>query len=757
MQANSIILPSWLGNKAVFQQGVPFYIEGRAAPSATVTLEIVKDPTDGRRVSKLDAEYGVILSLEATTSAKGNFRFNVPAYKASSDTYTFIFKCFADTVTYNDIRCGDVWVFLGSGLPAVPMSNANAPAAPLKRAIMSNLRFFTPARTGLESGEEDIAYAPKEYLRDAEWIRVEDTSELADVSSTCFAFAYSLADQIQYPVGVVDLSADNSTILNWLSDDVIENQTALRDYIEELGLLTDEARYESLIAGDRKKRKTAKLETEVTQGRSFFDFDLSKSDELNKLHDEDTTAEAIKKMQELDFPSSSNSSMRSTAKAPTDTQSTTPTSSAMNLDFGMISEIRIKTDKKVEDSRFIKHKYRPSIFWRAKLYPVRQMSIRGLCYCPDTDESMFGRYDLLLMGLLETLASNFEPREVYEDELMPSMLFVAMHPKSVDYEHPYKVIEFNENLTAFTRRLAMPTGIIGLHDLLLPDKTKSFTLGTRLAVVALGIHFTPKMPASCPECSGVEKAGNKLILKFDNLGDGLRLAEGETELRGFAICGQDRIFYPAQARILHGVRVMVWRDDITDPVSVTYGFQPFPHEATFRNLNDLPVLPFRFDREPSYYAPDLFFNNCDKLEFVGMREPGGEFEKLKVYKTFKGNGVITEDTMNKTEGRSSLHIRYETENSLYGFEPNLDYASLFAPITIYGKRRILVDIFNPEQKRKRLRVEGFGEGEIKQQLTWQTIALDYKGEGDIVIDHLRFSIEDTDRNGEIYVDNIRFE
>ena len=50
IQVNPIILPSWIGNKAVFQQNVPFVIEGKAAPSATITLEISKDPTDGRKV-----------------------------------------------------------------------------------------------------------------------------------------------------------------------------------------------------------------------------------------------------------------------------------------------------------------------------------------------------------------------------------------------------------------------------------------------------------------------------------------------------------------------------------------------------------------------------------------------------------------------------------------------------------------------------------------------------------------------------------
>ena len=43
IQVNPIILPSWIGNKAVFQQNVPFVIEGKAAPSATITLEISKD------------------------------------------------------------------------------------------------------------------------------------------------------------------------------------------------------------------------------------------------------------------------------------------------------------------------------------------------------------------------------------------------------------------------------------------------------------------------------------------------------------------------------------------------------------------------------------------------------------------------------------------------------------------------------------------------------------------------------------------
>ena len=744
MDVNPIVLPSWLTEKSVFQQGVELVINGYAAPSATITLEIVKDPTDGRRVSKLDTEYGVILSLETTTSGKGRFEFKVPPYKASTDTYTFIFTCFSENVTIKDIRCGDVWVFLGSELLSVPICKANAPAAPMKRNVMSLIRFLTPQRNGLNDEMKDLPYEPKSYYKDVSWIKVTDTKELSLVSSSAFSFAYELAEQIHYPVGVVDLSCADSTILSWICKEATEHEVALHDLLESQGLLIDKNTYESLLDEDKERNQIAKLTTEIKENKEVMDFDLEKKERLQELKNEDNDGSA------LDFPNSG-----SGKKDDKKTSEPLSASAAMSLDFNLFG--KESSSKKKEEVRYIKPKFRVSTMYNAKLAPLSRLTIRGMCFAPNNEEWKFSRYDLLLMGLLETLVSVFEPKEVMEDDLMPSFFVVAMHPDAVDIDEPYSVLEFNENLTAFLRRLTMPTGIVSCHDLLLPDKTKSFTLGKRLSVVALGNHFTQKMPKSCPECIGAERAGNKLILSFDNLADGLRLAENETILRGFSVCGDDRVFYPAKAKILHGVRVMVWRDDIREPTSVTYGFNPFPHEATFKNLMDLPVLPFRFDRDPAFYSPDLFFASCDNLTFVGKKTRDDEFERLKVFRTFKGNGAIDIDTMNKTEGSSSLHIKYETENSLYGFEPVLSYSSIMGPIELPRRRRISIDVFNPEQSKKKLRIDGFkGEADIRQQLTWQTLILDYEGEGNIKLDELKIYIEDPSRNGEIYIDNIIF-
>ena len=750
MQINPIILPSWLNSKCVFQQGVEHKIEGIAAPSATVTLEIVKDPTDGRKVSKLDTDYGVILSREATTNSKGRFSFTIPPYKASSDAYTFTFKCLTDQTTLTDMRCGDVWVFLGSDFLSIPMKEANATKAPLKRKVMNYLRFFKPERSGLENGEEIYKYEEKTHYKNAEWIKVTDTAKLADISSSAFAFAYRLSDQISYPVGVVDLSYNDSTILNWIAPFAMDRVEALKDVVKSMGLYLDEDAYNNLLKIDEKKKKASELKEEYKETIESGDIDISMQDEIKRLEGQDP--DDIKPL-DIDFPTTEDSSLN-TAKGHKENISFT---SASQLDFGMIPEK--KDDDKLsraDERKFIKPKYRMSILYRTKLVPMKNLAVRGFCFSPDKGELLFDRYDLFLMGLLTTLAEVFEPKEVFDDTVMPSILFVTMHPNDVDFDNPYSVLEFNENFTAFTKMLSMPSGIVSMHDMLLPDKTISFILGMRLATIALGTHFSPKMSKSSPEPNDIEIAGNKRIIKFSNLNSGLNAQDATGEITGFAVAGEDRIFYPAHAKSLYGMCVMVWRDDIDEPQSITYGFTPFPHDAKLKNGEDLPILPFRFDRDPAYFAPDLSFTHCDSLEFVGKRTPESEFENLEIYRTFKGKGIISQDNIHKLTGSASLRIRYETDKSLYGFEPCLEYASLFSPIEIYGRSRIQLSIFNPDQKKKKLIVEDFGEAEIRQQLTWQTITLDYSEDGPIRLNSLRIYIEDKDRNGEIYIDAINF-
>ena len=73
------------------------------------------------------------------------------------------------------------------------------------------------------------------------------------------------------------------------------------------------------------------------------------------------------------------------------------------------------------------------------------------------------------------------------------------------------------------------------------------------------------------------------------------------ELKGFAICGEDRKFVWAKAEIV-GDTVVVSSADISCPVAVRYGWADFP-EVNLWNKEGLPASPFRTDSFPMITAP----------------------------------------------------------------------------------------------------------------------------------------------------------
>ena len=86
---------------------------------------------------------------------------------------------------------------------------------------------------------------------------------------------------------------------------------------------------------------------------------------------------------------------------------------------------------------------------------------------------------------------------------------------------------------------------------------------------------------------------NKIIISFSNTGSGL-LVKGGGELKYFSICGSDEKFVWAKAKIENN-KVVVWSDDISNPVAVRYAWADNPEGANLFNNEGLPASPFRTD------------------------------------------------------------------------------------------------------------------------------------------------------------------
>lgn len=117
----------------------------------------------------------------------------------------------------------------------------------------------------------------------------------------------------------------------------------------------------------------------------------------------------------------------------------------------------------------------------------------------------------------------------------------------------------------------------------------------RLALWALGTSYRHPGEYSGPLYSSAKVAQGKIRVEFTHASGGLKLSSGSA-LKGFAIAGEDRKFYWADAR-LEGSEVLVSSPSVASPVAVRYAWADNP-EGNLANAVGLPASPFRTDRWP---------------------------------------------------------------------------------------------------------------------------------------------------------------
>lgn len=116
--------------------------------------------------------------------------------------------------------------------------------------------------------------------------------------------------------------------------------------------------------------------------------------------------------------------------------------------------------------------------------------------------------------------------------------------------------------------------------------------GQRLAMQALGKSYGfENLQYESPSYKSAEFKEQKAYLTFNEIP--LGLSPQFSSIEGFEIAGSDRRFVPAKAR-LEGAKVVVWSEDVPEPVSVRYLFYNFAVGNLF-GTNGLPVSSFRTD------------------------------------------------------------------------------------------------------------------------------------------------------------------
>ena len=112
------------------------------------------------------------------------------------------------------------------------------------------------------------------------------------------------------------------------------------------------------------------------------------------------------------------------------------------------------------------------------------------------------------------------------------------------------------------------------------------------------------IPFRSPEYKSIEIKDNKAVVTIDHIGAGLRTFD-VSELKGFAICGEDKKWVWAEAKFLLGTpknRIEVASSQIVKPIAVRYAWSDNP-VCNLLSEEGLPLTPFRTDDFPLTTAP----------------------------------------------------------------------------------------------------------------------------------------------------------
>jgi sialate O-acetylesterase len=118
-------------------------------------------------------------------------------------------------------------------------------------------------------------------------------------------------------------------------------------------------------------------------------------------------------------------------------------------------------------------------------------------------------------------------------------------------------------------------------------------VGRRLALVARAKTYGHQIEFSGPLYERMEIKDNTVVLHFTQVGTGL-VAKGGEPLKRFAIAGADQKFIWGDARIVDRT-VVVSSPQVPKPVAVRYAWDINPDGCNLYNAADLPASPFRTD------------------------------------------------------------------------------------------------------------------------------------------------------------------
>jgi len=491
----------------------------------------------------------------ATAAADGTWRVDLPPVP-SGDEGQVLTVAGKNTLTFQDVLVGDVWIASGQSNMEFGIANDSRAAETLPKANDPRLRFFFVPKFTAFDPQTDIAPDPKDPFS-AKWlVCTPENLGGPDVKNSFSAVAYYFARELRKttgrPVGVIGTYWGDTAASAWTSLSGLRKNPAMARYVRDQRKLV--ANFPQAKAAYAQKK--AAYDTALTQWNAT----------VGNVYNA-----ALKEWQAA-------AAQAQAAGQPVPAQPKP------------VSE-RPKEIELPDGGR-----HGPANLYNGMVAPLIPYAIKGaIWYQGEANADGLSKEYAALFPLM---INDWRDKWAQGD-------FPFLYVQLANYRSENQWVWVRE---AQLKTLSLPgTGMavaIDVGDPFNIHPKDKLDVGHRLALAARHVAYGEDIVYSGPIYDSMTTEGGKLRVAFKNCGSGLIVgtsplapkdnpAPAPTELTGFTIAGTDQKFVAAKA-VIDGNSVVVSSDQVPAPAAVRYDWADSP-PCDFYNKEGLPASPFRTD------------------------------------------------------------------------------------------------------------------------------------------------------------------
>ncbi|HEY5653272.1 MAG TPA: sialate O-acetylesterase [Pontiella sp.] len=609
--ASDLRLPAIISDNAVLCQNKKAVIWGWAPAESEVSVTVIDSRKDNASVF-----------FNVTTGQDGKWRAEFEPFDAGGP-YTVSVKSGSKSISVENVYFGEVWIGSGQSNMHFSLGDSDEKEFVTSRIGRCRIHYFKVLLSEHEKPQDDLR---------GEWV-VADAKNIENLSAVLAFAGIGLSEALNVPVGFIQSAMGGIPADLFTPADFLSAHKNLSYYIDDYYSLSERERRFLFPEAAEFEIRNLKLKDSKGTELPLSLTDLQDAAGVTVRPDEKTAHYSgvvsfenregiiipVGKIKlggysSISFEYKSTHPLRLKIKTSESPEWASYSSEKRNessrwteaeLAFNKCRQPEWYTNKKplnlslAESFSVYINPYKdrtsvPGGMYNAMIQPLSPLPVSGVFwYQGEGNADKAKEYEFLLKALIKGWRNYRNEDTPFIVVQLPNFRSLQTAPVQVNdkwarlRESQLKVLELTNTAMVITIDAGDPDDI---H----PVNKKP--VGERMALTALNLVYGKKTTGTGPILNKYTFKDAECTLTFKNADNGLKVAEGP-ELTGFAMAGEDKVFYWAKAKITGNNSVSVKCRNVKNPVSVRYSWADNP-VGNLVNNNGLPASPFRTDSWP---------------------------------------------------------------------------------------------------------------------------------------------------------------